>query len=101
MRPRHPQAVLRRSDHYSGPHWRKVAKERAAAVSKESGQQITGVVMGHTHWPDEFRWTSDGREHHYVNAGSWRHESADIVVIEKGVMQLHRCRWDEDWPKLC
>lgn len=86
---------------YSGPHWRKVAKERAATVSKESGQQVTGVVMGHTHWPDELKWTENGREYHYINAGSWRHESADIVVIEKGVMRLYQRKWDEDWPKLC
>ncbi len=86
---------------YSGPHWRKVAKERVATVSKESGKLVTGVVMGHTHWPDELKWTENGREYHYINAGSWRHESADIVVIEKGVMRLYKRKWDEDWPKLC
>jgi len=86
--------------YYSGPHWRQVAQSRAAEVSQTLAKPVTGVILGHTHWPDEFKWTRDGQECHYVNSGSWRHDSADIVVVENGEMTLYRRRWDQEWPKL-
>lgn len=84
---------------YSGPHWRRVAKERAAEVTKRQPKRpITGVIMGHTHFPDEWPWRYQRRACHYINAGSWRGESADIVVIEDGKMRLLRRKWQDPWP---
>ena len=85
---------------YSGPHWRRAAKRRLAEVSWQQDEPVTGAVMGHTHWPDELRWREDGAQRHYINAGSWRRESADIVVIDDGEMTLHRRTWQEPWPDL-
>jgi len=86
--------------YYSGPHWRRAAKVRARQVSQEFGKPVTAVIMGHTHWPDEFSWTEAGADCCYVNSGSWRRQAADIVVIEDGTVRLFKRDWRDEWPDL-
>ncbi len=83
---------------YSGPHWRKAARQRARQVGEKLDKPIHGVIMGHTHYPDERRLKVGGRRCQYVNSGSWRRESADILVIEAGQLTLHARDWRDDWP---
>lgn len=85
---------------YSGPHWRRAAKELWQKKSEQVDAPITGVVMGHTHWPDEFSWEQDGATIQYVNSGSWRRDYADIAVIEDGNITLYARDWRDDWPDL-
>ncbi len=85
---------------YSGPHWRRAAKHRLAELAPQCSVPITGVIMGHTHYPDEHQWMHAQQQCHYVNSGSWRGESADIVVVANGQMRLFRRDWRDDWPEL-
>jgi len=86
---------------YSGPHWRRAARNRIEEIFQEKQIDITNVTMGHTHWADEYDFrNSQGHDCRYVNSGSWRREAADFVVIEDGRMTLHRRKWTDPLPAL-
>lgn len=81
---------------YSRPHWRKAARERAREMAKKANKTVHGVIMGHTHHPDD----PQGMDIEYVNCGSWRREDAHIVTISDGHLRLHRRKWNDPWPDL-
>jgi UDP-2,3-diacylglucosamine pyrophosphatase LpxH len=83
---------------YVGPRWRKAAGTRAAEMERVHGTQIEGVVMGHTHYVDRYEVSVEGRPVQYVNSGTWRGESADIVLLEEGRLTLHQRKWEDAWP---
>ncbi len=83
---------------YAGPHWRRVAAERIGELRRDPATSVDGVVMGHTHNPEERLVRVEGADYPYINSGSWRHDAADIVWIDGGTMKLHRRTWDDDWP---
>lgn len=87
--------------YYSGPHWRRAAKSRVAELQQQLSAPVAGIVMGHTHWPDAYDWTDDaGAAHQYVNSGTWRHDSADVVIIEGGALRLVHRKWTDPLPEL-
>lgn len=86
---------------YSGPHWRRAARHRLAELAAEPGRPLAGIIMGHTHYADQFTWQDDaGQPQWYVNSGSWRHDSADLVVVEGSTVQGFKRNWKGPLPTL-
>jgi len=85
---------------YSGPHWRRVARQRVTDLAGDPNTRIDGVVMGHTHYADHDTWEEAGSTYQYVNSGSWRNDSADMVLIESGKLKLYKRTWTDGWPAL-
>lgn len=86
---------------YSGPHWRRAAKNRLPAMAQEAGGPLAGIVMGHTHYADQFTWDDGtGQSKWYANSGSWRHDSADVVIVEGQTFRVLRRNWEEPLPRL-
>lgn len=86
---------------YSGPHWRRAARTRLPKLAEDLKRPLAGIVMGHTHYADEDRWTGEsGEPYWYVNAGSWRHDDADVLIIEGEHRNLVRRKWTEPLPCL-
>jgi UDP-2,3-diacylglucosamine pyrophosphatase LpxH len=84
----------------SGPMWRQAAVDRLTNLATDPAKPLAGIVMGHTHFADDFMWHDGGGDHLYVNSGSWRHDAADLVVIDAGHAQLHRRKWTDSLPVL-
>ncbi len=86
---------------YSGPHWRREAVKRLTRLSAAAERPFAGIIMGHTHYPDERYWTDErGDRRWYVNSGSWRHDSADLVLIDEDDIRLMKRRWTDPLPEL-
>ena len=86
---------------YSGPHWRRAARRRLPALSEELNRPLAGIIMGHTHHADQSAWhDAAGQPRWYVNSGSWRHESADLVIVDGATAQLHKRTWRDPLPSL-
>ena len=86
---------------YSGPHWRRAARHRLPELIQEVGAPLAGIIMGHTHYADQFTWLDDaGQTQWYVNSGSWRRESADLVIVEGGAAQGLKRNWKDALPLL-
>jgi len=82
------------------PLWRAAARQRLAAMEAPDQRSFAGIVMGHTHFADRRDWEMDGTPRWYINSGSWRYSSADMVVIQDGEATLHERRYTEALPVL-
>lgn len=82
------------------PLWRAAARQRLAALESPDMPSFAGIIMGHTHFADRREWTMDGTSRWYINSGSWRYSSADMVVVENGHATLHERTYTAPLPDL-
>ena len=72
--------------------------EGEARMALRQSQQT--CLTGHTHFADAHDWTEGGAAYQHLNSGTWRHQQADLVVIEDGQAVLHQRTWNEPLPDL-
>jgi UDP-2,3-diacylglucosamine pyrophosphatase LpxH len=85
--------------YYSVLPWRRAAQCRMRALRQES-TEIQGLITGHIHHEDLFRWDEDGTPCVYANCGTWSGQGGSFVRVDGGEIQSYRRKWDEPLPEL-
>jgi UDP-2,3-diacylglucosamine pyrophosphatase LpxH len=85
--------------YYSRLPWRRAAQCRMRSMLAE-GEDIYGLIMGHTHHLDEFRWEQDGRPCVYANCGTWSGTMGSFVSVDHGEVHAHSRQWRDPLPEL-